>query len=394
MKLRLLRAALAAAGLALLGFAVLVSGVVPIDASSGHWPVTEWLLSFAMRRSVATHSLGTEVPPLDDPALVLRGARHFELGCRPCHGAPDGPLPVIPSAMTPAPPRLGPRLGAWEDAELFRVVKHGIKLTGMPAWPAQGRDDEVWAVVAFLRRLPGLDGAGYRALVAGEGAAAARGLAALGPRDPLQEGEGASVPAAAAQACASCHGAEGLGWSGAFPRLAGQRSEYLLASLRAFAAGERASGIMQPIAAGLSEATMEQLARHYAGLPAGPVPPIESAAPTAPSPEGDEEAGGARAQARLRGAAIAREGVPAHGVPACVVCHGPGPHARRAAYPELAGQDERYLAQQLELFRAGERGGSPFARLMQEVAPRLAPEEIADVAAYYASLPPGATDGR
>jgi hypothetical protein len=52
--------------------------------------------------------------------------------------------------------------------QLFSIVKHGIKFTGMPAWPVQQRDDEVWAMVAFLRRLPDLDAAGYRRLAYGE----------------------------------------------------------------------------------------------------------------------------------------------------------------------------------------------------------------------------------
>ena len=60
--------------------------------------------------------------------------------------------------MLPQPPYLGTVVEKRSPQQLFYVIKHGIKFTGMPAWPAQSRDDEVWSVVAFLLELPKLDG--------------------------------------------------------------------------------------------------------------------------------------------------------------------------------------------------------------------------------------------
>jgi mono/diheme cytochrome c family protein len=162
-------AALALLALAFIGgLAVAVSGIVSIEASSGHWAVTKWVLQFGKRRSVDTHTLGDEQPDLTAPWLVLKGAGHYESGCRPCHGSPDLPTPRIAAGMTPLPPYLPPRIGSWEPRELFYIVKHGIKFTGMPAWPASNRDDEVWTLVAFLRAMAALDADAYRALVHGE----------------------------------------------------------------------------------------------------------------------------------------------------------------------------------------------------------------------------------
>ena len=59
--------------------------------------------------------------------------------------------------MLPVPPDLSATVDEWTDAQLFRIVKHGIRFTGMPAWPTQTRDDEVWMMVAFLRALPEFD---------------------------------------------------------------------------------------------------------------------------------------------------------------------------------------------------------------------------------------------
>lgn len=352
--------------LAVGGFLVAASGVVPIKASSGHWPITAWLLHFSMRRSVATHTIGMTVPALDDPDLVLRGGGHYETGCRPCHGSPDFQQPRIAQRMTPYPPYLPPVIPTWEPGELFYIVKHGVKFTGMPAWPALHRDDEVWSMVAFLRTLPGLDAAAYRRLVDGE-TAATDGVA---PIQDLMPPEG--MPQVVMASCARCHGVDGNGrGTGAFPRLAGQRPAYFYASLQAYAQGTRHSGVMGPIAAGLSPDSMRELARYYSDLPAPPPSPL--LADTTLAIE--------------RGRGLAHQGIPRQRVPACVPCHGPGTTPRNPVYPVLTGQHADYLVLQLELFQREQRGGSAYAHLMRPVANRLTLEQMRDVALYYASLP-------
>ena len=66
--------------------------------------------------------------------------------------------------MLPPPPDLKDKVGLWRDGELFWIVKHGLKYAGMPGFPSLHRDDEIWAVVAFLRRLPSLDRRGLMVL--------------------------------------------------------------------------------------------------------------------------------------------------------------------------------------------------------------------------------------
>jgi cytochrome c553 len=354
-------------GLGVVGSIIVVSGVTPITASSGHWSITERFLGFAMRRSVATHSLGIEVPPLDDPDLVLRGATHYEVGCRSCHGSPGMRPPRIPRAMTPHPPDLISVVRERRARELFYVVKHGVKFTGMPAWPAQQRDDEVWSVVAFLQKLPDLDEHAYQGLIGGELPATAP-IESLGGARAVPE----APPRAAAEMCARCHGVDGVGRDGAFPRLAGQRREYLQRALEAYASGERHSGTMEPIAAGLGAEQLRELARHYSEL-----------AP--PSPDIGNEPDLAAID---RGRTIAHDGVPAQRVPSCVDCHAQQGTRPQGAYPTLAAQPADYIVLQLELFARGHRGGSDHAHLMQAVAPRLTPQQMRDVALFFESLTP------
>jgi cytochrome c553 len=72
-------------------------------------------------------------------------------------------------------------------------------------------------------------------------------------------------------ACASCHGMNGISQAGIFPNLAGQKAEYLIAQLTAFKSGERKSAnsaMMIPMAAGLSDQDMRDLAAYFSGLDA------------------------------------------------------------------------------------------------------------------------------
>jgi cytochrome c553 len=360
-------ALIAAVGI-LAALVVAVSGVIPIKASSGHWAITYWFLDLGKRRSIATHTLGLSLPELDEPWLTLKGAGHYHDGCRPCHGAPGFASPRIAAAMTPEPPSLPERVATYEPDELFYIVKHGIKFTGMPAWPAPERDDEVRAMVAFLRELPHLDAESYRELVHGDGAQqdSVTPLAALA----------ASVepPDEVVASCSRCHGATGHGrGNAAFPKLAGQKPEYLLRAMQAYASSQRNSGIMEPIAAGLDETQWQLLADYYATLPRDTARAGEPAADAATIE---------------RGRNIAAVGIPEKDVPSCNDCHGPEGPRRNAAYPLLAGQYADYLVSQLEQFATGQRGGSDYGHLMQRVAPPMSRAEMEAVAAYYAQTAP------
>jgi cytochrome c553 len=267
------------------------------------------------------------------------------------------------AAMTPPPPELTDRVTRYKPEELFSIVKHGIKFTGMPAWPVQQRDDEVWAVVAFLRRMPQLDANEYRRLAYGEPHLTGNEL-------PNLSGAGQQPPPRAArQICWRCHGVDGTGRdAGAFPSLAGQRAEYLYASLRAYADEQRFSGIMGNIAAGLSDDTMRQVAQYYASLPPRTAERVTDMSAIAP------------------GAAIALRGVNDRDIPACAECHGPTDVPKNPSYPRLTGQHVRYLTSQLELLKERRRGGSPNVNLMHVFVDRLNPEQMRHVTLYYASL--------
>jgi cytochrome c553 len=340
-------------------------GIYNVAASRGHWAVTNWILDFGMRRSVATHSLGVEAPRLDDDNLIRLGAAHFHGGCAQCHGAPGVPRNPLVQGMLPEPPDLALVAGRWRDRELFWIVKHGIKYTGMPAWPSLERDDEVWAVVAFLRKLPALNVAAYRELAMGE------------VEVPPESGRDLALGRVAEQAvsgCARCHGADARGpRSGLVPVLHGQPSEFLSAALQAFANGARASGIMQTIAADLAPDAMARVVAYYARLAPPNRPPA--------TPDADLD----------RGRTIATAGVAEGGVPPCLPCHGP---EALPSYPRLAGQNARYVKERLRLWREGARPRTESSAIMAPIARLLTDRQVEEVAAFFESLPGAPFDAK
>lgn len=355
-------AALAVAGAAG-GVLVAWSGLYSVAASDGHWLVIDRFLRFGMMNSVETHAPDVSPPPLDDVDLVRLGAAHYYAGCAYCHGAPGLPITPVAQHMLPAPPDLTSHVSLWTDQELFWLVKHGLKYTGMPGWPVQDRDDEVWAVVAFLRQMPGMSQQTYRDLALAEVEAEPQG------GEEIARGNAPD----AISACARCHGDEaGAPKSELVPRLHGQPREMLENALRAYVSGERSSGIMQTAASGLSGEEIEELAAYYAGLePLGR--DIDSAAIS------------------RHGRELAENGDPARRIPACMSCHSA---SALPVYPRLAGQNARYIASRLKAWRDGSQDRTDTAAIMMPIARLLTDDDIAAVSDYFSSLPPAAGAGR
>lgn len=345
-----------AIGLAILPVVLLLGtwiGFFNVGASSGHWKITEWFLHFAMRSAVRTYALTVEVPDELPRYAIQPAAGHYARGCAICHGAPGEPRPPTVDLMLPKPPDLAGKVGEWTDAQLFRIVKHGVRFTGMPAWPTQERDDEVWAMVAFLRELQSMNERTWRDLAYG------------GSAQP-QTGRVTDLEPALAE-CVRCHGKDGFGRSKATPILAGQSETYLVESLRAYASGHREGGVMGLPVSAVDPSLFAELAGHFAALPAqqsGAVSDLIFAA---------------------RGEEIARQGISSRDVPACLGCH--GRPDRNPVYPELSGQPAEYLAGQLRLFRAEKRGGTSYEHLMRNAAKNLTDEDITSLSAYFAQMP-------
>jgi len=164
----------------------------------------------------------------------------------------------------------------------------------------------------------------------------------------------AAAGEASADACASCHGANGISPNDTWPNLAGQNDAYLVRILAAYKSGDQSDTMMTPIAQTLGDTDIQDLAAYYAGL--------SCKATSGGKPVGDVAAG---------------ESLAAN----CVACHGPAGRGANPAWPKLAAQKPGYLVNVLKAFRAGLRKDP----MMTGIAKSLSDTDIADLAAYYAA---------
>jgi cytochrome c553 len=172
------KAALAVAGLAVIGVIFIYSGFYNVSATAGHSKPVEQIFRTTMMRSVVSRARNvTPLPTFNsqDRMLAEHAAGHYEMMCRTCHGAP-GKKPD-PWRLYPPAPDLADalRVTKWSDAEVFWIIKNGIKDTGMSAYGASHDDDDLWALTAFVRQLQTITPEQY--LAASQGA-------------PMKEGHG------------------------------------------------------------------------------------------------------------------------------------------------------------------------------------------------------------
>ena len=145
--------------------AFVYSGRYDIGADEHHSRLVFAALQTLRDRSIRLRAQALTVPNLDDPQLILKGAGQYAAMCTGCHLAPGVDDSELRAGMYPQPPnlskaRVDPRRAFW-------VIKHGIKMSAMPACGMAGHDDPtIWSMVAFLEQLPGMTPAEYRAIVA------------------------------------------------------------------------------------------------------------------------------------------------------------------------------------------------------------------------------------
>ncbi|MES2949574.1 MAG: c-type cytochrome [Pseudomonadota bacterium] len=206
------------------------AGFYNVGATRQHLQPVFSLLEVAKRRSVQLHARNIETPPLEDEAMIRRGVTCFHVKCVQCHGAPGVGRHDIGQSMQPLPGPLIDATQKFHPRELYWIIRHGIRLTGMPAWEFRLKDGEIWNVVAFLQRLPKLTPQAYAQMAPGQGVAVSCG------RDVNATPTRVPDPARGQQAlyqyaCSACHTIPGVSSSypNVGPPLAGIASRTLIA---------------------------------------------------------------------------------------------------------------------------------------------------------------------
>jgi mono/diheme cytochrome c family protein len=192
----------------------MLSGIYPLQADRPHFAPIRWLLEIGRTRSVRFHSRGITVPYLGQGSLIKNGFFLYRKNCQPCHGAPGVAADQIGLGINPKPPQLSTVAGDLSNAEIYWVVSHGLKMSGMPAFAPRLSNTDRWGIVAFVRRLSVLSPADYQRLTA----AADQGLELTGWGSDDDQGFAQITNAnpekgkqlLARYGCITCHAVPGL----------------------------------------------------------------------------------------------------------------------------------------------------------------------------------------
>jgi mono/diheme cytochrome c family protein len=143
--------------------AFVYSGIYDIGADDHHTKPVSVLIDALRERSIGARAGSIDVPSLADPAKIAAGAARYSTLCAGCHLAPGVAKSDLRPGLYPHAPSL-----AQEDIpdprRAFWTIKHGIKMSAMPAWGKSLDDATIWEIVAFVRQMPAISPETYQQL--------------------------------------------------------------------------------------------------------------------------------------------------------------------------------------------------------------------------------------
>ena len=152
------------AGVAAFGWMAIRRGFSARDNPSA---IETYVAKTARRLSVPAAERNAKNTFAPTPELLNEGRAHFADHCATCHGNDGSGKTQIGQNLYPKAPDM--RLPATQnltDGEIYYIIHNGIRLTGMPAWGTEVKDEDSWKLVLFIRRLPQLTSAEEREMEA------------------------------------------------------------------------------------------------------------------------------------------------------------------------------------------------------------------------------------
>jgi mono/diheme cytochrome c family protein len=153
--------------LVLAGFAgvFIYVGAYNIAADAPHWRWVYNTLDTVREQSIAARSREIKAPAdLNSPKRIAAGAGLYQEMCTGCHVGPGLERSEMSQGLYPPAPELARGIKHTPE-QTFWIIKHGVKLTAMPAWGKTHDDDLIWDMVAFLQQLPKMNPQQYQAAV-------------------------------------------------------------------------------------------------------------------------------------------------------------------------------------------------------------------------------------
>ena len=143
---------------------VIYSGAYNVGMNNHDNALVNWVMDTAVTHSVQRHARGISVPPLSDSTLIEQGFREYR-ACTGCHGAPGVAPGPMAKGLWPEAPDLAKTADDWTPAQLYWIIKNGLKFSSMPAWGPTRDDHRLWALTAFVQKLPRISASDYKAMI-------------------------------------------------------------------------------------------------------------------------------------------------------------------------------------------------------------------------------------
>jgi mono/diheme cytochrome c family protein len=149
---------------AVVGLLVVYTGGYNIAATEEHASIVRWAFDTTFRNSIKNRAADLQAPASFTPDMVAAGATSYKQMCQHCHAGPGVKRAEWASGMRPRPPHLKEAAAEWEAKEIYWLVKHGAKMTGMPAFGPSHDDEALWSIAAFVKELPAMTPERYATL--------------------------------------------------------------------------------------------------------------------------------------------------------------------------------------------------------------------------------------
>ncbi len=148
----------------LAGLAVIYTGAFNVATSWKDPALMQWALVTTREKSIERRAKNIVAPPTSGTEQFEGGYNSYREMCALCHALPGEKASPVQIGLNPEPPRLVEAAEHMSSAELFWVIKNGIRMTGMPAWGATHSDNELWDIVAFIKVMPEMSKAEFSRL--------------------------------------------------------------------------------------------------------------------------------------------------------------------------------------------------------------------------------------
>ena len=151
------------AALAIGGVVFIGSGIYNIGADDHHTKIVLAIIEQLRERSIGVRARTIDAPNIGDAKRIAAGAERYATLCVGCHLAPGVTKSDIRPGLYPHPPNLSQE-DSRDAQRAFWTIKHGIKMSAMPAWGKSLDDAAIWDIVSFVRKMPAMTPEAYQQL--------------------------------------------------------------------------------------------------------------------------------------------------------------------------------------------------------------------------------------